>query len=115
MNKKRKPYAEKAPTRGAKPGERRGGRAPGVPNKLTKEFRESVNDLLRKNADKFSLWLDRVAAEDPKGALQIVCSIAEYAAPKLARTEHVGDPDNPVHSVTKIELVAMSGNGSQPD
>lgn len=91
------------------------GRKAGVPNKVTREFRETVRQLLDKNADNVSVWLEQVATggvdpgkADPAKALQILAQLAEYAAPKLARTEHVGDPDNPVQTVTRVELVPMT-------
>lgn len=80
-----------------------GGRAPGTPNKVTKEFRETVTKLLSDNADNVALWLEQVATgganpdkADPGKALDLMAKLAEFAAPKLARTEHVGDGGGPV-------------------
>lgn len=80
------------------------GRKPGVPNKATKEFRETVRKLLEDNADNVGRWLTMVAEgdgtdrgqPDPGKALDLLAKLAEFAAPKLARTEHVGDKDRPV-------------------
>jgi len=76
-----------------------GGRQPGSPNKTTREFRETVTKLLSDNADNVALWLDQVATgngdpdkADPAKALDLMSKLAEYAAPKLARTE-VSGPD----------------------
>jgi hypothetical protein len=76
--------------RGAKPGERRGGRQKGTPNKVSVEFRETVQKLLDDNRENVSLWLDRVARLDPGKALDLVAKLAEFAAPKLSRAEVTG-------------------------
>jgi hypothetical protein len=78
------------------------GRPKGSPNKVTQEFRETVKQLLDDNADNVAIWLTQVASgtedakPDPKGALDILSKLAEFAAPKLARTELVGDKENPI-------------------
>ena len=91
---------------GARPG---AGRPPGVANKATTEFRETVRRLLEDNSENFGRWLTLVAegdgSEGPSGkpnpgkALDIITGLAEFAAPKLARTEHVGDGGGPVRIV----------------
>jgi len=79
-----------------------GGRLVGVPNKVTQEFRETVRQLLEDNKDNVSVWLTQVASgtedskPDPKGALDMITKLAEFAAPKLARTEIAGDKQNPI-------------------
>lgn len=79
-----------------------GGRQPGTPNKITKEFRETVKNLLEDNADNVGIWLTQVAngtddtKPDPKGALDLLSKLAEFASPKLARTELTGDKENPI-------------------
>lgn len=67
-----------------------GGRVKGTPNKVTVEFREAVNRLLQYAAPEMTEWLKSVAQEDPSKALDHVHRIAEYAHPKLARTELTG-------------------------
>ena len=79
-----------------------GGRLAGVPNKVTQEFRDTVRQLLEDNKDNVSVWLTQVASgtedskPDPKGALDMITKLAEFAAPKLARTELAGDKENPI-------------------
>lgn len=79
------------------------GRPAGVPNKVTGAFRETVNRLLDDNADNASRWLNSVAEQDPARALDLLVKLAEYAVPKLARTEvraeidSVGPPSLSVH------------------
>lgn len=83
-------------------GIRYGGRALGTPNKATKEFRDTINTLLKKNAENVELWLQRVAdgegetKPDPAKALDLLAKLAEYAAPKLSRTEMTGEGGGPV-------------------
>jgi hypothetical protein len=92
-----------------------GGRVAGTPNKATAEFRTTIAKLLDDNADNVGRWLLLVAEgdgtdngrPDPARALDLLAKLAEYAAPKLNRTEHVGDPEKPVQTVHRIELVAL--------
>lgn len=85
------------------------GRPKGIPNKATAEFRDTVRRLLEDNSVNFATWLKTVADGDvandikpnPAKALDIIAGLAEYAAPKLARTEVVGDKDAPVSHTIK--------------
>jgi hypothetical protein len=90
------------------------GRPPGALNKATKTFRETVSRLLEDNAENVSKWLYEVAEgsvekelkADPKGALTLLAQMAEYATPKLNRTEMTGDGGGPVEvSAIQIKLV----------
>lgn len=82
------------------------GRKAGVPNKVTQEFRETIRQLLENNAENVNIWLTQVAIgdddnkADPKSALDLLAKLAEFAAPKLARTEHVGENQGPI----KLEI-----------
>ncbi|MFN5802958.1 MAG: hypothetical protein ACK44V_08980, partial [Burkholderiales bacterium] len=75
-----------------------------TPNKATREFRETINKLLEGNADNVAKWLTIVAEgdlereikPDPGKALDLLAKLAEFAAPKLARTELVGAEGGPV-------------------
>lgn len=84
------------------------GRAKGVPNKATTAFRETIQRLLESNSENVSLWLKQVAAEDPAKALDLVSKLAEYASPKLARTEVSGTDGQPL----QIQVVKF-GQDSQ--
>lgn len=80
------------------------GRPKGSTNKITREFRETVRLLLESNAENVGRWLTQVAEgdgsergkPDPAKALDLLAKLAEFAAPKLTRTEHVGDGGGPV-------------------
>jgi hypothetical protein len=119
---------------GAKGQSRTGGRAKGTPNKATRDFRNTVTALLEGNAQNVSQWLSEVALgkqaidkdgnpkfdaqgepvmvlkPDPGKALDLMAKLAEFAAPKLARVEHTGDPNAPIRTVNRIELVALDGH-----
>jgi hypothetical protein len=100
--------------------ERKGrGRPPGSLNKATKTFRETVIRLLEDNAENVSKWLIEVAEgsvekelkADPKGALTLLAQMAEYATPKLNRTEMTGDGGGPVE-VSGIQIKLVKPNES---
>lgn len=92
-----------------------GGRTKGTPNKVTQEFRETVQALLDANKDNVCRWLTLVAEgdgtdsgkPDPGKALDLLAKLAEFAAPKLARTEVTGEGGGPVQTVSRVELVAL--------
>ena len=81
------------------------GRPKGVPNRITTEFRTTVQKLLDDNRENVGRWLEDVAEgnpdkdlkPDPGRALDLLAKLADYAAPKLARTVIVGDPNEPMH------------------
>jgi hypothetical protein len=66
------------------------GRPVGSQNRATIEFRQTVKDLLEDNRENVATWLSDVAKDDPGRALALLKDLAEYAYPKLARTEHTG-------------------------
>jgi len=80
------------------------GRIAGTPNKVTREFRETVRQLLDDNRANVGRWLTLVAEgdgtdrgrPDPGKALDLMAKLAEFAAPKLGRVEHVGEGGGPV-------------------
>lgn len=80
-------------------GKKTGGRRPGSANKVTVEFRQTVQALLDDNRQNVSLWLARVAKDDAYKALSLLSQLAEYASPKLARTELTGENGGPVRIV----------------
>lgn len=88
-----------------------GGRVAGTPNRATKEFRETVRKLLEDNADNVGTWIAQVAEghgenkADPAKALDLLAKLAEFAAPKLGRVEHVGEGGGPVLQEIVIKVV----------
>jgi hypothetical protein len=96
--------------RGSKPGERRGGRKKGTPNKVTAVQRAAIQAFLDRNWESADEMLEDVwhgieiekqmpdgttvvgrLNADPKGALDIMAKFAEFAIPKLGRVEHTGE------------------------
>ena len=94
-------------------GVKTGGRKPGTPNKINAEFRETVRLLLEANAANVARWLELVAEgsedvkPDPARALDLLSRLAEFAAPKLARTEHVGQDGGPINSRIVLEVAGV--------
>ena len=80
------------------------GRPAGVPNKATTEAREAIARFVDTSAPRLLEWLGQVAdgmpehdiKPNPAKAIELVQALAEYHIPKLARTIHSGDPENPV-------------------
>lgn len=111
-------------------GRKYGGRTAGTPNRATKEFRDTVTMLLSDNAPNVAVWLSDVAngvaadpstgrkpvPPDPGRALDLITRLAEFAAPKLARTEMTGADGGAIRTeettrpkLTKAEWLAAHG------
>lgn len=80
-----------------------------MPNRVTVEFRDTVRRVLEENSENVGVWLSQVATGShgkepaPEKALDLLAKLAEYAAPKLARTEVTGADGGPlqVQSITR--------------
>jgi hypothetical protein len=84
------------------------GRPKGSPNKSTAAAREAIAQFVDGNAHKMQEWLEQVAIgvkneenkfivlPNPEKAFGMLQSVMEYHLPKLARTEHTGDEEQPV-------------------
>lgn len=85
-----------------KKGELRPNQGKRGPSKTTVEFRETVSALLSNNAANVAVWLSQVAdghgdvKPSPEKALDLLAKLAEFAAPKLNRTEVTGANGGPV-------------------
>jgi len=77
--------------RGAKPGERRGGRSKGTPNKATADVRATIALVAERNVSKLERWIGRVAKDDPARAADLYLRLIEYHIPKLARNDLTSD------------------------
>lgn len=82
------------------------GRPPGAQSKVTKEFKEALNELLQLAAPQMVEWLGRVAETDPAKALDQVGKLAEYVHPKLSRSTIGGDPDAPIKHDVNVNFVS---------
>jgi hypothetical protein len=85
-----------APTRGSKPGERRGGRQKGSQNKVTKAAKEAIVEAFENmgSVKALTTW----AKANPKEFYTLIWT-------KIIPLQVGGDPDNPL-TVTVVELVA---------
>ena len=79
-------------------GKREGaGRKPGVPNKATGEVKAAIAAFTSANVDKLDEWLNSI--DDPAKRLDLYFKALEYTMPKLARSELVGDKEQPIQVV----------------
>jgi hypothetical protein len=76
------------------------GRQKGVPNKSTAELKAAIAAFASKHVDEMSKWLLEV--EDPAKRIDLTLRAMEYALPKLARTEQVGEDGGPIKQQTQI-------------
>lgn len=89
---------------------------PRGPAKVAVEFRLVVKQLLERNAKHIDRWFREVAdgcskkglPPDPAKALDLMTKLAEFAAPKLQRTEVVGDHGNGP-PITQIAITFVDG------
>ena len=81
------------------------GRTKGTPNKSTAQAREAIALLVEGNMVKMQGWLDRIAADDPKAAVDTMVKLLEYHVPKLARTELATEKEDQVTREIEIRLV----------
>jgi hypothetical protein len=93
---------------GPKKGERRGGREPGAPNKITSEVRQALSLVYQGKVEQLSKWIQETAdgfdaihflsdgtechylERNPSKAAELMVRIAEYFVPKLAATQLTG-------------------------
>lgn len=73
------------------------GRPKGVPNKSTTAVRNAIAAFVDNNSAHIQKWADEIYdKKGAEGAMQVFMGLLEYAQPKLARTEMVGDKDAPM-------------------
>jgi hypothetical protein len=73
------------------------GKPVGAVNKATKNAKEAIARFVDGNAERLQGWLDEIAAkEGAKAAFICFTDLLEYHVPKLSRTEHAGDQNNPI-------------------
>lgn len=70
------------------------GKPKGLVNKSKREFTVSLREMFEGNADKIAGWLEEIAKDDPKEALNQLNRWAEFCFPKLARNELTGKEGN---------------------
>ena len=101
------------------------GRPAGSPNKATADARQAIASFVDGNAHRLTGWLDQVAEgvkgpkmnkageavevfvvePNPAKAFELFQSVVEYHVAKLARTEIVGDKENPLMHTIEFSIV----------
>jgi hypothetical protein len=82
---------------GSAPGERRGGRQKGTPNRMTRTLKELILGALDDAGGQ--QYLMRMAEQQPAAFLALIG--------RVLPTTITGDAANPVQTVTRIELIAV--------
>lgn len=85
------------PNRGAKPGERRGGRAKGTPNKLTRTIKQAIEDAFDKVGG--ATYLAKMAQEQPAAFMTLLGKVLP------TQMEH-SNPDGTLKAPSVIRIVA---------
>lgn len=95
--------------RGSKPGERRGGRKKGTPNKH-QSIRQKALEQTDVNPLEYMLSVMGNVDNPPLMRLDAAKSAAPYVHARLQSVTLGGDPDNPLqheHKVSRIEVVVV--------
>ena len=66
-------------------GKKYGGRQKGTPNKLTKEIRTVLKDLIYKELNEIQEHLDSL---EPKQRIEIIIKLIPYVLPKVTNISH---------------------------
>ncbi len=82
------------------------GRPKGTPNHATKEVRQQFEHLLSNNIEKLQSLFDRVAAENPTKAIELILKMSEFVLPK---------PKAEIKETTYTKPQPMFGNSSLVD
>jgi hypothetical protein len=90
------------PSTAFKKGERPIGRAKGTPNKVTKNTKELIANIVDKLAENY---LEDIEAMKPSERMDMLSKLLEYIVPKLGRIDSVVENVNTVPQVLRIEFV----------
>jgi hypothetical protein len=77
------------------------GRPKGAANKATADVKEAIAAFTSANVGKLDEWLNSI--DDPAKRLDLYFKALEYSMPKLARSELVGDKEQPI-SVSLVQF-----------
>lgn len=72
-------------------GKKTGGRVKGTPNRLTKEIREILKNLIFTELENFQTYFDEL---EPKEKMEIVYKLMPYVLPKVKDISH--DNNEPI-------------------
>lgn len=80
------------------------GRPKGSQNVKTKAIRDAYSEFINNNTKHFEKWLKQVAEKNPAKAIELISGLSDFVLPKLARTELVGDEEQPINiDLTKLD------------
>lgn len=99
----------------ARGGKREGaGRPAGAANVRTREIADSAASKgLTPLEFMLNVLRDKDAAMDKR--MWAAEKAAPFVHPKLASVEHKGDADNPLQTISRIEIVPLTGNDNSED
>ena len=90
------------------------GRPAGSPNRATAEVRAVFSTMVTANQIHLQSWLDRVAADNPKGALDLYLRLAEYVLPKIPRVDLATAPSGELLVVNLVHFSDLKGSTTSP-
>ena len=73
------------------------GRAKGSTNHTTDKIKLHYTNLIEGNLTSIQQWLDRVAENDPRGALDFLIKLSPFVIPKKSESDIT--IDNPIHII----------------
>jgi len=81
----------------------RGGRPKGVKNKITREVKTKIEQLLNGTKSDVKKWLTQVAKDDPGKAVDLWLKLAEFVVPKQGRVISFNSDDES-DEVTEVSV-----------
>ena len=63
------------------------GRPKGATNKATMKIKDAYADLINNNLERIQGWLDQVASDDPKNALDFLIKLSPFVVPRKTETD----------------------------
>jgi len=91
----------------------RNGRPKGSPNKITEDLREAFALVLENNLPALETLLARVAADDPKSALELILKLSNRFLPELSRQELTGAGGDDLFKNLKFDFGTNDDNGTE--
>jgi hypothetical protein len=82
----------------------RNGRPKGSPNKITEDLREAFALVLENNLPQLEILLARVAADDPKSAMELILKLSNRFLPELSRQELTGNDGSDLFKNVKFQF-----------
>ena len=88
------------------------GRPKGVPNKTTKELKETINKIVSISLDNYLEDIDKIRAKDPKAAIELSKGLIDYVMPKMSKMELSGELN---HKIEKVIVEIKGGTNGTKD